>query len=121
MGFKVDDQDECFDGSVPSTRGVPEPTETWADQFERYFKAQAQDSESGLVVGLLAVVLLMLLINIWKREGSNQVVGSTQDTLSLEEIRQRQQESYAKNLEMVGDLPDSDSSSDEEGDKDKTD
>lgn len=115
MGYPTavdEDVGECFDGLVPDSIGVPEPTESLQEQLERYWKQNAYDPESGLIVAVFAILLLLVLLKkLWSRK--DYAVGSIDENknLSLDEIRQRQQESYAA---MLSTLPDSDSSSSEE-------
>ena len=111
------DDAKCFDGrNVPQSTGITEPTESLYEQFERFMKDQQENpSEWGIVAMALSFLMMILAKKIVSR-GRTCISGGTSNEhgkpLSLEEIRQRQQDQYAALAQVAG--MDSSSSDEEE-------
>lgn len=119
---RPEDGELCFDGgkTVPESTGMAEPTESLLEILERFVKAQQDNPSEG---GLLAIALSFLILMLTKKlvsRGRKYAQTTTcrpeesPVSLSLEEIRQRQQDQYAALARVAGHDSSSSSESEEE-------
>jgi hypothetical protein len=102
MGFQVGRNDDaegidCFDGSVPNELGEAEPTEPWQETMARLFEEQSKDPSGLFIIAIFIPLVALLLGRRVLRQwlDPNDLTGGS---LSLEEVRRRQQQGYESRM-----------------------